>query len=131
MQRKKITRLAIDYIVEKRNDRTANYTFAEISNLLKKEYDIDVIPQTVARNYHKHKDDDVYKEMGKIVSLKSVSKEKLNNESKEIKSVPAPEVPKKAKSKRVNEPIIPVTVVKDFNEDAGKNYDVNDFFMKK
>ena len=41
------------------------------------------------------------------------------------------DVPKNVKSKRVNEPIIPVITQNDFDEDAGKNYDVNDFFMKE
>ena len=125
MQRKKITRLAIDYIVEKRNDRSANYTFAEISDLLKKEYDIDVIPQTVARNYHKHKDDDVYKDIGKIENSKSLSKVKLNNAKK---SVSVPEVPKKPKSEVEIEPVKPSKKIRDFDENAGKQFNADDYF---
>lgn len=125
MQRKKITRLAIDYIVEKRNDRSANYTFVEISDLLKKEYDIDVIPQTVARNYHKHKDDDVYKNIGKITSDKAVSKEKLNNVKK---SVPVPEVPKKPKIEVEIEPVKPSKKIRDFDENAGKGISIDHLF---
>lgn len=121
MARKKLTKAALDFIFEKRNDWHVNYTFADIAKLLKEDFGITITEQAVSKSYRKHKDDDAFRtlQVGKQDSEGDLEIQKKRKD-----------VPEKVKSQRVNEPIIPVIVGKDFDEDAGKNYDVNDFFMK-
>ena len=122
MARKKLTKAALDFIIEKRNDWHVNYTFADIAKLLKEDFGITITEQAVSKSYRKHKDDDAFRtlQVGKQDSESNLGIQKK-----------CKDVPEKVKSQRVNEPIIPVVIGKDFDENAGKNYDVNDFFMKE
>lgn len=125
MARKKLTKAALDFIIEKRNDWHVNYTFADIAKLLKEDFGITITEQAVSKSYRKHKDDDAFRtlQVGKQDSEGSLGIQKEHETVADI--------PKKAKSQRANEPIITVITQNDFDEDAGKNYDVNDFFMKE
>jgi hypothetical protein len=122
MARKKLTKAALDFIIEKRNDWHVNYTFADIAKLLKEDFGITITEQAVSKSYRKHKDDDAFRtlQVGKQDSESNLGIQKK-----------CKDVPEKVKSQRVNEPIIPDIIGKDFDENAGKNYDVNDFFMKE
>lgn len=125
MARKKLTKAALDFIIEKRNDWHVNYTFADIAKLLKEDFGITITEQAVSKSYRKHKDDDAFRtlQVGKQDSEGSLGIQKEHETVADI--------PKKVKSQRANEPIITVITQNDFDEDAGKNYDVNDFFMKE
>ena len=122
MARKKLTKAALDFIIEKRNDWHVNYTFADIAKLLKEDFGITITEQAVSKSYRKHKDDDAFRilQVGKQNGEGNLEIQKKRND-----------VPEKEKSQNVNEPIITVITQNDFDEDAGKNYDVNDFFMKE
>lgn len=122
MARKKLTKAALDFIIEKRNDWHVNYTFADIAKLLKEDFGITITEQAVSKSYRKHKDDDAFRTL-------QVSKQDSGGNLGIQKK--RKDVPEKVKSQRVNEPIIPVTTAKDFDEKAGEKYDVNDFFMKE
>ena len=120
--RRKLSDAAIAFIIEERDNPHTVYTFEEISKLVETEFKISISRNAVSKSYHKHKDDDAFRTL-------QVGKEDSKENQKKDNSVS--DVPKNVKSKRVNEPIITVITQNDFDEDAGKNYDVNDFFMKE
>lgn len=121
-KRRKLSDAAIAFIIEERDNPHTVYTFEEISKLVETEFKISISRNAVSKSYHKHKDDDAFRTL-------QVGKEDSKENQKKDNSVS--DVPKNVKSKRVNEPIITVITQNDFDEDAGKNYDVNDFFMKE
>lgn len=55
MARKKLTKAALDFIIEKRNDWYVNYTFADIAKLLKEDFGITITEQAVSKSYRKYK----------------------------------------------------------------------------
>ena len=124
-KRRKLSDAAIAFIIAERDNPHTVYTFEEISKLVETEFKISISRNAVSKSYHKHKDDDAFRT---LQVGKEDSKENLENQKKDNS---VSDVPKNVKSKRVNEPIIPVITQNDFDEDAGKNYDVNDFFMKE
>jgi len=124
-KRRKLSDAAIAFIIRERDNPHTVYTFEEISKLVETEFKISISRNAVSKSYHKHKDDDAFRT---LQVGKEDSKENLENQKKDNS---VSDVPKNVKSKRVNEPIIPVITQNDFDEDAGKNYDVNDFFMKE
>ena len=124
-KRRKLSDAAIAFIIRERDNPHTVYTFEEISKLVETEFKISISRNAVSKSYHKHKDDDAFRT---LQVGKEDSKENLENQKKDNS---VSDVPKNVKSKRVNEPIITVITQNDFDEDAGKNYDVNDFFMKE
>lgn len=120
--RRKLSDAAIAFIIEERDNPHTVYTFEEISKLVETEFKISISRNAVSKSYHKHKNNDAFRTL-------QVGKEDSKENQKKDNSVS--DVPKNVKSKRINEPIIPVIIQNDFDEDAGKNYDVNDFFMKE
>lgn len=123
-KRRKLSDAAIAFIIGERDNPHTVYTFEEISRLVETEFKISISRNAVSKSYHKHKDDDAFRT---LQVGKEDSKENLENQKK---GNSVSDVPKNVKSERVNEPIIPVIIQNDFDEDAGKNFDVNDFFMK-
>jgi hypothetical protein len=121
-KRRKLSDAAIAFIIEERDNPHTVYTFEEISKLVETEFKISISRNAVSKSYHKHKNNDAFRTL-------QVGKEDSKENQKKDNSVS--DVPKNVKSKRINEPIIPVIIQNDFDEDAGKNYDVNDFFMKE
>ena len=114
MAKQKLTKAAIGFIIEKKNDWNVNYTFADIAELLKEGFGITITEQGVSKSYRKYKDDE---ELQKLLAA-------ANN--KNIRKV------KKVRD-RTNDNLENPTTIKDprdFDEDAGKDYDVNDFFIK-
>ena len=120
-KRRKLSDAAIAFIIEERDNPHTVYTFEEISKLVETEFKISISRNAVSKSYHKHKDDDAFR---------TVQVGKQDSEENQKKDNSVSDVPKNVKSERVNEPIIPVIIQNDFDEDAGKNFDVNDFFMK-
>lgn len=125
MAKQKLTKTAIGFIIEKRNDWSVIYTFGDIAKLLKEDFGITITEQAVSKSYRKHKDDDAFRTL-------QVGK-RNNNADLEIqkKHTAVSDVPKKQKVKPTNNPIIPssrITDGRDFDEDAGKKYDVSEFF---
>jgi hypothetical protein len=98
------------------------YTFEKIAELVETEFKISISRNAVSKSYHKHKNDDAFRtlQVGKQDSEGNLEVQKKHKNILE-----------KVESRRVNEPIIPVTTAKDFDEKAGEKYDVNDFFMKE
>ncbi|MGO3683469.1 MAG: hypothetical protein ACTJGV_01985 [Proteus vulgaris] len=134
-RRVKLTEVAIRFIINKRSDPHTNYTFEEIADLLKTEFDIEISFQAVAKSYHKNKNDKYFQTKSTVINDKSskASSEvklnntnvKLDNSSKTIKSVEAKE---KDSVKPVFEPIeVKTNSGKDFDEDAGRKYNPADF----
>ncbi len=124
-KRRKLSDAAIAFIIKERENPLIAYTFEQIAKLVETEFKVSISRNAVSKSYHKHKDDDAFRT---LQVGKEDSKENLENQKKDNS---VSDVPKNVKSKRVNEPIIPVITQNDFDEDAGKNYDVNDFFMKE
>lgn len=57
MAKPKLTKEAIEFIVNKYDSRTENYTFSEVAKLVKDKFDIDVSLQAIQQNYHKYVED--------------------------------------------------------------------------
>lgn len=117
MAKGKLTKAAISFIIEKRNDWNVNYTFADIAHLLKVDFGITVTEQGVSKSYRKYKND---KDLsGSVTTTKS-------NQSEEIKT---------EEVKAVKRPIFKVIEVKvpegrDFDENAGKKHDPAKYLKK-
>ena len=112
MARKKLTKAAIGFIIEKRNDWNVNYTFADIAKLLEEDFGIIITEQAVSKSYRKHKDDD------ELQTLLAVAKNKTSSKvrHKHTKTNVTPVIPTATEGDR------------DFDEDAGKKHDVSQFF---
>ena len=67
MAKSKLTKNAIRFIIQKREDWYVNYTFDDIAKLLKQEFDINITEQGVSKSYRKHKDDK-YFQSGQLVA---------------------------------------------------------------
>lgn len=112
MARKKLTKAAIGFIIEKRNDWNVNYTFADIAKLLEEDFGIIITEQAVSKSYRKHKDDD------ELQTLLAAAKNKTSS---------------KVRHKHTKADITPITSIaigggRDFDENAGKKHNVEDFF---
>ncbi|MGM8886758.1 hypothetical protein ACS8FD_12545 [Psychrobacter sp. 1U2] len=123
MAKSKLTKNAIRFIIQKREDWYVNYTFDDIAKLLKQEFDINITEQGVSKSYRKHKDDK-YFQSGQLVA---------NNGDTEVMSKKE-KYERRVRSRRtdnsVPEPYLDNNDQRDFDESAGKNYDVNEFFLK-
>lgn len=59
MARPRLTKEAIAFIIERRDDPTTIYTWQDITDMIDERFGIKVSFQAVARNYHKYKDDKI------------------------------------------------------------------------
>ena len=123
MARKKLTKAALDFIIEKRNDWYVNYTFADIARLLKEDFGITITEQAVSKSYRKHKDDEEFQSMPIVAINKTAtasnmtSKEKYSERGKLIgEDKPQADHHLNRKAKR------------DFDENAGKHFNADDYF---
>ena len=127
MARKKLTKAALDFIIEKRNDWHVNYTFADIAKLLKEDFGITITEQAVSKSYRKHRDDKEFQSVPIVATNKAtdsnvdnnnmISKEKYSEKVKlvrEGKSQANPHSNRKDK--------------RDFDENAGKHFNADDYF---
>lgn len=135
----KLTTAAIAFIIEKRTDPLHSYTFDEIAELLGKDknFKISITGQSVGRSYRKHKDDEAFKKVLSQTDITNNSpaiKEKLNNKdsSKKVDKAQVSENIVKQKDKKTFEPIeVKSKGNKDFDEDAHKKYNFEDFLIPK
>lgn len=137
----KLTTAAIAFIIEKRTDPLHSYTFDEIAELLGKDknFKISITGQSVGRSYRKHKDDEAFKKVlsqTNITNNSPIIKEKLNNKDgdKKVDKAQVSEniVKQKDKDKKTFEPIeVKSKGSKDFDEDAHKKYNFEDFLIPK
>lgn len=135
----KLTTAAIAFIIEKRTDPLHSYTFDEIAELLGKDknFKISITGQSVGRSYRKHKDDEAFKKVlsqADITNNSPIIKEKLNNKdsSKKVDKAQVSENIVKQKDKKTFEPIeVKSKGNKDFDEDAHKKYNFEDFLIPK
>ena len=124
MARKKLTKAALDFIIEKRNDWHVNYTFADIARLLKEGFGITITEQAVSKSYRKHKDDEDFQSMPIVATNKAaaddsnmISKEKYSERVKLVgEDKPQADHHSNRKAKR------------DFDENAGKHFNADDYF---
>ena len=111
MPRKKLTKAAISFIIKKRNDWNVNYTFADIAKLLEADFGITITEQAVSKSYRKHKDDEKAQKLLVTAKKKNIIKDNSRNDNLEVVNT--------------------IEVSTDFDEDAGKNYNIDDFFKKE
>jgi len=127
MAKPKLSKAAISFIIEKRNDWNVNYTFADIAKLLKEDFGITITEQGVSKSYRKHKDDKEFQIVpivatnkaadSKVYNSNMTSKEKHNERVKlvrEGKSQANHHTNRKDK--------------RDFDENAGKHFNADDYF---
>ena len=123
MAKSKLTKNAIRFIIQKREDWHVNYTFDDIAKLLKQEFDISITEQGVSKSYRKHKDDK-YFQSEQLVA---------NNGDTEVMSKKE-KYERRVRSRRadnsVPESYLDDSDQPDFDENAGKKYDMNEFFLK-
>lgn len=119
-KRRKLSDAAIAFIIEERDNPLTVYTFEEISKLVETKFKISIGRGAVSKSYHKHKDDKRFK----IEPVKAI----MNNGS-ELETHLSKEKPIKAKP--VFEPIEVKINQKNYDENAGKEFDSNDFFKPK
>ena len=112
MAKQKLTKAAIGFIIEKRNDWNVNYTFNDIAKLLKEDFDIAITEQGVSKSYHKYKDD------GKLQTLLAVAKNKNSSKARCSNDTTS------------DIPTNPIAIKKDrdFDENVGKDINFDEFF---
>lgn len=120
--RRKLSDAAIAFIIKERENPLRAYTFEQIAKLVETEFKVSVSRNAVSKSYHKHKNDDALRT---LQVGKQDSKVKLNNAKK---SVSVPEVPKKPKSEVEIEPVKSSKKIRDFDENAGKQFNADDYF---
>jgi hypothetical protein len=122
MAKQKLTKAAIGFIIEKRNDWNVNYTFDDIAKLLKEDFGITITEQGVNKSYRKYKNTEELKALP--VAVENFTSDHNVNDRELMHS----DTKKEEKFK-------PTTVIqrkgKDFDEDAGKKYNFEDFLIPK
>ena len=127
MATQKLTKAAISFIIEKRNDWQVNYTFADIANLLKGDFGITITEQGVSKSYRKYKDDKEFQSMPIVATDKEAdsnvdisnmtTKEKHNRKARLYKE-----------GQNESEPYVAKKKIRDFDEDAGKGISIDHLF---
>ncbi len=136
MAKQKLTKAAVSFIIEKRNDWNVNYTFDDIAKLLKENFDITITEQGVSKSYRKHKDNQESKVMP-IIPTKQEKQEKqetdinldTSNMTKAERYKHRLKLIKIGKLKSDNP--VETNARRDFDEDAGKKYNFEDFLIPK
>lgn len=141
-RKRKLTDDAIAFIIKKRSDQTTNYTFEDIAKLLETEFKIEISLQAIAKSYRKYKDDEAFNNVVTSTDIQFnnvVSETALNNDNSNISSQSkkldleiSNSTEKPLREKPVFEPIdVKVDSGKDFNEDAHKEFNYQDFLIPK
>ena len=107
--RRKLSDAAIAFIIEERDNPHTVHTFEEISKLVEKKFEIYIGRGAVSKSYHKHKNDE---------KIKNLSKKDSNQ--RKVK----PQVKDQLKS----EPYVAKKQIRDFDENAGKHFNADDYF---
>lgn len=133
MAKRKLTKAAIIFIVEKRNDWHVNYTFDDIAKLLREDFGITVSEQGVGKSYRKYKDNQEFQSTPVVSTSKEVEKTDSNVDTSGM--TPKEKYERRVKlyregklegGYRVN-----TDSKRDFDEDASKKYNIEDFFVSK
>ena len=122
MARKKLTRAALEFIIEKRNDWYVNYTFADIAELLKEDFGITITEQAVSKSYRKHKDDKEF------LSMPIVATNKTTDSNMTLKEKYSERVKLVREGKSQNDHHSNRKDKRDFDENAGKHFNADDYF---
>lgn len=85
------------------------HTFEEISKLVEKKFEISIGRGAVSKSYHKHKNDE---------KIKNLSKKDSNQHK--VKS--------QVKDQPKSEPYVAKKKIHDFDENAGKHFNADDYF---
>lgn len=109
--RRKLSNVAIAFIIEERDNPHTVCTFDEIAKLVEKKFEISIGRGAVSKSYHKYKNNE---------QIKSLSKE----DSNQSKVKPQPQV----KDQPNTEPYVAKKKIRDFDEDAGKGISIDHLF---
>lgn len=140
--RRKLSDAAIAFIIKERENPLTSYTFEQIAKLVETKFKVSVSRNAVSKSYHKHKDDEAFKKIVASTDIKStnvISKTVVNNDnsnisnqSKKVDLEISNSTEKPLREKPVFEPIdVKVDSGKDFNEDAHKEFNYQDFLIPK
>ena len=127
MAKQKLTKAAISFIIEKRNDWNVNYTFDDIANLLKEDFGITITEQGVSKSYRKYKDDKEFQSMP-IVAIDKETDRNVDTSNMTTKEKYYRKAGINKEGKNESEPYVAKKKIRDFDENAGKNFNVDDYF---
>ena len=127
MAKQKLTKAAINFIIEKRNDWNVNYTFDDIANLLKEDFGITITEQGVSKSYRKYKDDKEFQSMP-IVAIDKETDRNVDTSNMTTKEKYYRKAGINKEGKNESEPYVAKKKIRDFDENAGKNFNVDDYF---
>ena len=104
--RRKLSNVAIAFIIEERDNPHTVCTFDEIAKLVEKKFEISIGRGAVSKSYHKHKNNE---------QIKILSKEHSNQHK----------VKPQIKDQPNTEPYVAKKKIRDFDEDAGKGISID------
>ena len=123
MAKQKLTKAAISFIIEKRNDWNVNYTFDDIANLLKEDFGITITEQGVSKSYRKYKDDKDFQSMPIEATNKEADRNvDTSNMTTKERYYRKADINKEGKNE--SEPYIAKKKIRDFDENAGKGISI-------
>lgn len=127
MAKQKLTRAAISFIIEKRNDWNVNYTFDDIAKLLKEDFGITITEQGVSKSYRRYKDDEEFQNIPIVATDKefdhNVDTSYMTTKEKYYRKVGL-----NKESKNEFEPYVAKKKIRDFDENAGKGINIDHLF---
>ena len=124
MARKKLTKAAIGFIIEKRNDWNVNYTFADIAKLLEEDFGIIITEQAVSKSYRKYKNNQDFQNMP-IVTNNRGSDRNVDTSNMTTKEKYYRKVGINKEGKNESEPHVAKKKIRDFDENAGKGISID------
>ena len=127
MAKPKLSKAAISFIIEKRNDWNVNYTFADIAELLKEDFSITITEQGVSKSYRKHKDDKEF-QIVPIVATNKATDSKVYNSNMTLKEKHSEKVKLVREGKSQADHHTNRKDKRDFDENAGKHFNADDYF---
>ena len=127
MARKKLTKAALDFIIEKRNDWYVNYTFADIAKLLKEDFGITITEQAVSKSYRKYKNNQEFQSIP-ITPTNKETEHNVDTSNMTTKEKYYRKVALYKENKDKSEPDVTKKKIRDFDENAGKGIDVSQYF---
>ena len=127
MATQKLTKAAISFIFEKRNDWHVNYTFADIANLLKEDFGITITEQGVSKSYRKYKDNKEFQTIP-IVATDKEADSNVDTSNMTTKENYYRKVTLYKEGKDKSEPYVAKKKKRDFDENAGKGISIDHLF---
>ena len=126
MAKQKLTKAAISFIIEKRNDWNVNYTFDDIANLLKEDFGITITEQGVSKSYRKYKDDKDFQSMP-IEATNKEADRNVDTSNMTTKERYYRKAGINKEGKNESEPYVAKKKIRDFDENAGKGIDISQY----